>query len=275
MSERVAAEVCERACTIRLRELCTKPSNTARVELLPEVEPEEDEAEPGEERDVVEAGERCGVYAEPEERPGARYAVRDVSREKSGNAEDEVRRLETQEEGGEHDGDADEVKDPKDDVSRREEEPGYRGDDKPVAEDGSSPPEILPGERGFVEPPARPGVADSERDADEEDERRCREVGDHPPEPARDVHGSDAEKVQIEDRVEEDHRDDGDAAGCVDLPVSPGNRCLGHGSVKMRPAVSRRRIGGTIGVHRSPAPAPRSADCRSGRIHRTRCTREQ
>ena len=157
---------------------------------------------------------------EPEERPWARDGVCDVASDDAGGAQDEVCRAEPHKERRQQDCDADEVQDAEDDVDRREEEPGDGSDDETQGEYPKTTPDVLERKIASRQPPLSPGVADGEGDPDDEDERRCGQVGKHPEEPAGDVQRQNSEEVEVEGGVKDDHRHDGDTPGEIDLPVA-------------------------------------------------------
>jgi len=132
----------------------------------------------------------------------------------------EGRWAEPRKERREQDRGPDEVQDAEDDVDGGEEEPGDGGDDEAVAEYRESAPGVLERKVAAGEALRSSGIADGEGDPDDEDERRRGHVGEHAEEPAGDGERQDAEEVEVEGGVKDDHRHDGDAPGGVDLPVA-------------------------------------------------------
>src|SRR5919107_937211 len=165
------------------------------------------------------------------------------------SAEREVGEPEPQERVGEDYGDPDQVQYPE----RHDAHPEGQEDEgqhHPVREDPRAPRQVLAEEP----PPSQTGprTAYAERDADEEQEKACCNVGEERPVPRGGLYVVPSQGVQIVGGVVDDHHDDGDASGRIYLPEP------------VPFALRIRLLSGFSGSYPTPAPAHRGAWVRIG-----------
>ena len=109
------------------------------------------------------------------------------------------------------------MQDAKEDAAGGNVQPGRERDEKPEREDSCAAKNKFFSERKTRERSCGPGMADHERDADNQQEERCGRIRKIPPEPGRDIDRSKGEVTEIEEGVEEHHHQDRDPPGKIDL----------------------------------------------------------
>ena len=267
------AQETERPQDRRPRVSEAKPASSIRVECMPAGHPGKDDAEPWKQRDVVQACKRCRTDAKPEQVPGAVDESYGVTRDETRHTcNDESPCVQPDKERCEQDRETDEVQDTKDDADRGEEQPGYAGYDHTATEDGKTAAGIPDREPPRRESSPGTGITDCKGEPHQEDEGRCGQAGEEPEEPSGDIQRQDAEEVEVEGRMKDDHSHDGNPAGEIDLPVARPR----HGAPLRTTSVGQaRRSQDRSSSRLYRGSAPLSARCRSGRSRTAGCTRSR